>query len=216
MTRLTKALNKILVARKLEAALKRSLVLADFKTVKKKFLDQGASEDDVNTYLTHFKRMRDQNRIKDNTQKNIDFWGKKSWEEFKEFVEGLKQKTSKTKQKKFKKLEGAELVTQNDEWGIFKIYTKSAAVQYGSGTKWCITQEDEPHWREYSKNNSFYFILSKTRGQEDPFYKIAVQVQRANKDKTFWDATDQKWGDVEDLPEDVQNTLPKFEKKRIT
>ena len=208
MNRLTKALNRILVEKKLEAALKRSLVLADFKTVKKKFLDQNASKDEVETYLTHFKRMRDQNRIKENTQKDIDFWGKKSWTEFKEFVDGLKQKTSKTKQKKFKKLEGAELVTQNDEWGVFKIYTKYAAVQYGSGTKWCITQEDEPHWREYSKNNSFYFILSKTRGQEDPFYKIAVQVPRNNNNETFWDARDDKWDDLPDL---IQNTLPKFD-----
>ena len=110
-------------------------ILADFKTVKKKFAtDQNIEVDLVDTYLDEFKELRNRNKIKDHDEKNIDFWGKKSWEEFKEFVDTLKTEKTKTEEKKLQKQEGAELIAENKDWSVYKISSHIAAMLYGFGT----------------------------------------------------------------------------------
>lgn len=172
--------------KKLVAALDK--VLADFKTTEKKFLDQGIAKESVKEYLDTFKKLRDTNRIQDAQEKDIDFWSRKSFEDLKSFVDKLSEEKSKSKEKKLKKLEGAELVAENDGWKLYKIFNHKAARLYGSGTQWCITEEDGARWREYNRHSSFYFLISKTLPKDDPFYKIAVQYRDGV--KTYWDATD--------------------------
>jgi len=177
---------------KILAALKKIIIQADYKTVFKKFVDQGNDEETVKQYLTEFKELRDTKDLGE--FKDIDLWGKKSFEEFKEFVKKSKLEKSKTEEKRIEKTEGAELVHQNNDWSVYKIFTHKAARRYGAGTRWCITEEDGTRWREYTKDNVFYFLISKNRDQENPFYKIAVQVNKHNAlKKTFWDANDDAW-----------------------
>jgi hypothetical protein len=163
-------------------------VISDFKTVEKKFLDSGAEKEEVKNYLDAFKKLRDSGRIQDVQEKDIDSWGKKSFEDLKGFVDKLSEEKSKSKEKKLKKLEGAELVAENYGWKLYKIFNHKAARLYGSGTQWCITEEDGARWREYNRHSSFYFLISKTLPKDDPFYKIAVQYRDGR--NTYWDATD--------------------------
>jgi len=194
---------------KVIAALKKIIILADFKTVHKKFVDQGIDPDTVKTYLDNFKIIRDKKDIGE--YKDIDLWGKKPWEEFKNFVDKIKQEKSKTEEKKQQKTEGAELVAKNDKWLIYKILTHTAAKVYGSKTKWCITQEDGKYWRDYARTSSFYFLISRERDDSDPWYKIAVQVRKGNSfdhdSMDYWDAMD---NERSELPEEIINELPNF------
>lgn len=178
-------------------ALKMVVVQADYKTVLKKFIEQGNDGAAVKQYLTEFKALKDKKDLGE--FKDIDLWGKKSFKEFKDFVKEQKTLKSKTEEKKLEKSEGAELVYKNKDWSIYKIFNHKAAMRYGAGTQWCITEEDSIRWREYTKSNVFYFLLSKNRGKENPLYKIAVQVNKHNVlDKKFWDATDIFWAKLPD------------------
>ena len=182
---------------KILAALKKIIIQADYKTVFKKFVDQGNGEETVKQYLTEFKELRDKKDLGE--FKDIDLWGKKSFEEFKEFVKKSKLEKSKTEEKKLEKSEGAALVHQNNDWSVYRIFTHKAARRYGAGTKWCITEEDGTRWREYTKDSVFYFLISDSRdSEEDPFYKIAVQVNKHDVlKKTFWDASDVSYNAVQ-------------------
>jgi len=182
---------------KILAALRKILIQADYKTVFKKFVDQGNDEETVKQYLTEFKELRDKKDLGE--FKDIDLWGKKSFEEFKEFVKKSKLEKSKTEEKKIEKSEGAALVHQNNDWSVYRIFTHKAARRYGAGTKWCITEEDGTRWREYTKYSVFYFLISDSRdSEEDPFYKIAVQVNKHDVlKKTFWDASDVSYNAVQ-------------------
>ena len=182
---------------KILAALKKIIIQADYKTVFKKFVDQGNGEETVKQYLTEFKELRDKKDLGE--FKDIDLWGKKSFEEFKEFVKKSKLEKSKTEEKKIEKSEGAALVHQNNDWSVYRIFTHKAARRYGAGTKWCITEEDGTRWREYTKDSVFYFLISDSRdSEEDPFYKIAVQVNKHDVlKKTFWDASDVSYNAVQ-------------------
>jgi hypothetical protein len=165
----------------------QKIILADFKTTKKKFIDQGIEEDQIDTYFDDFKFLKDHNKIRSIEDKNIDNWGKKPWEEFVEFVDELKTEKSKSEEIREMKKEGADLIAEDDNWRVYKITTYEASRTYGSG-KWCITR-DEKWWKKYNRRSQFYFMLSKTRPEDDDWYKIALQLGKNGK-KTYWDNTD--------------------------
>lgn len=188
--------RKTISAGRVITALKKIIVLADFKSVAKKFINQGIDADTVKKYLLEFKELKNKKDLGE--YKDINYWGKKPFDELKQFIEKAKTQKSKSQEKKDEKVEGAELVAKNKDWLIYKILSHKAARKYGAGTRWCITEENGQRWREYSKNNNFYFIISRnpesirvSGDEESPFYKIAVQVsKRGEKDITYWDAED--------------------------
>lgn len=169
------------------------LVTSDFKTVEDKFLDQGIEKSLIDEYFKDFKKLKDQHRITDNKEKDINFWGKEDWDSFVGFVDKLKEEKSKTEEKKLQKMEGAELFAENKDWYVYKIINHKACMKYGSNTKWCITQEGGSHWDSYSKQNNIYFYIAKSPFKDsiaEEFYKIAALVDGAGKIE-YWDAKDE-------------------------
>lgn len=186
-------------------------VLADFKTVRQKFNDCFVASDLVDSYLNDFKELRDKNRIKNINEKNIDYWGKKSWDDFKSFVDKTIREKSTTETKKLKKMKGAELIAENDGWYVYHITTYEACKIYGSGTRWCITESSGNQWRRYSEKKNIYFILAKSinlRNKDTIWYKIAVLVDMDG-DMGFWDSTDNFYSS---LPPELKTPKVNFEK----
>ena len=179
------------------------LVQSDFKSVEKKFTDQHISKEDVKKYLSTFKDLRDKQKIKEVTEKNIDYWGKKSFEEFKSFVDKLVKTSSKTSIKKdtHKKheVDGAEFITENEDWLVYKINTYKASKLLGS-RDWCIvrSEEDFESHKRLLGCMTFYYILSKTRDKEDEWYKIALGVAEGK--KLYWDNFDKPSGGASSIP----------------
>ena len=186
-------------------------VLADFKTSEKKFLGQGIKKEEVKEYFDKFKKLRD-SKIKSTEDKNIDNWAKKDFKDFKEFVNKLGEEKSKSQLEKETKMEGAELVAENELWKVYRITTHAAARIYGSGTKWCITEPNSEYWDNYIRENNFYFFISKLPKDSDEtgegqWYKIALSVD-TNGTEVYWDAKDQSHGDLTDYR--VKAGFPKF------
>lgn len=183
------------------------IIESDFKAVKTKFLDQGIDEEEIKTYFDGFKKLKDAQKIKDVEDKDISAWGKKPFKDFKKFVDTLNETKSKTEEKKLMKMEGAEKVAENDQWGVYRITTHEASCHYGAGTKWCVTEENSTHFEDYIKKNNFYYIISKTRDSKDPLYKIAMLVDGKGV-KNYFDAEDKQ---ISDIPSSIKEELPEFE-----
>lgn len=173
------------------------LVEADFKTAKKKFLDLGVEEEQINVTFEAFKEAKTKNKIRNNDEKNIDFWAKKPWDDFFQFVKKVSDTKTKTEEVKTKANDGAEVRGEDDNWIIYKILTADACVFYGTN-KWCIAKENSHHYDSYNKNNDFYFIISKNRDKSDKWHKIALQVANFTNKKTYWDANDKSNNTVPD------------------
>ena len=191
----------------LQRTLFKLIVVADFKSVKNKFIRQGIDDVEmIKSYLDDFKKLKSKFKNLGETG-HIDYWGKRPWEEFKNFVDEKKESVSKTQEKKLEKLEGAKLIAENDFWLVYKIFTHKAARMYGSGTRWCITEETAKHWYDYYKNHDFYFFISKDRDSDDPFYKIAMTFSK-NRDTVYFDAKDVS---RKILPIEVYENFPEFQ-----
>lgn len=110
-----------------------------------------------------------------------------------------------------------DVIYKDDRWLVVSPHTWEASCYYGAGTKWCITSTDDTaYWDRYSKNSTFFFIIDKTKTQEDNLYKVAYRIIGRKGKYELWNAIDneitnkgvgREWFDTlpEKLKEDAEN-----------
>jgi hypothetical protein len=168
--------------------LARYQVVSDFKTSLTRFVGQGHPGDKVDHVLKAFKRLRDQQKIKDAKQKDIDQW--KDFEALEQFVAKLDSESTVSRKLGGQKTDGAELIAENEGWRVYKILNHQACMRYGQDTQWCIKKPDGEQWNEYTEQNDFYFFIAKLRPATDRWFKIAMMVDHEGQ-RLYWDAEDE-------------------------
>ena len=193
--------------------LARYQIVSDFKTSSTRFVGQGHPRDKVDHVLKAFKRLHDQQKIKDAKQKDIDQW--KDFEALQSFVEKLDSESTVSR-KLGQETEGAQLIAENEGWRVYKILNHQACMRYGQDTQWCIKKPDGEQWRDYTKSNDFYFFIAKLRPTTDRWFKIAMMVDPNGK-RLYWDAEDQPNEGASKVPASlglptikVENAIPKI------
>ena len=163
-------------------------MLESFKDAEIKFSKE-YNERIVKDYIRQFKELRDKNVIT-GKERDIGFWMNKEFNDFKKIVD-MKSNEYDIKKAYKEKSNDATLVFENDNVYIFLINSHEAAMKYGKGTKWCITESDGMNWNEYYYNYecTFYFVISKIEPPDNPWYKIAVTVY-PSEDLEIYDAKD--------------------------
>ena len=115
----------------------------------------------------------------------------------KDFVDNFQSESERKKEAK----KGAKKLYEDSDWLVYKITTYPAAVEYGKGTKWCITGRYPGHegrGEEYFNNyiddhdldGGYYFYLNK----KDPSEKFCVLQTKDKKIDSIWDAKDKTKG----------------------
>jgi hypothetical protein len=138
----------------------------DYKTVTVKFQqeDPAPSIEDIKAAMSQFKQM--QQRFQGN-EKNIDYWGKQGWQNFKSFIDAQSQRPTKSQQKKQVKSQRGRSITldENDKWLIVIPLDKEASCFYGKDTDWCTTKQDHDYFDQYffdDKTTLVYYLHKKT------------------------------------------------------
>ena len=73
--------------------------------------------------------------------------------------------------------ENRDIVYEDDNLFVVRPLTTEASCHYGRKTKWCISQDSNSYFQEYTQSGlTFYFIKDDRRKNEDRFYKVAIQV----------------------------------------
>jgi len=158
-------------------------LIKELKTV---FIDDKASDiglnlaihllgsDNVET-LNEFEKHSKANRIK---EKDIS--------KYENFLEMEKQVKIAKEIVKRKELEKQVIkIYESDGWLVVIPLSYEASKMYGSGTKWCTTQEK--HWNEYTKNYKLIYIISRT---DD--VKYAVSYKYIDEKIQGWQANDEE------------------------
>jgi len=158
-------------------------LIKELKTV---FIDDKASDiglnlaihllgsDNVET-LNEFEKHSKANRIK---EKDIS-----KYENFLEMEEQVKIAKEIVKRKELEKQ--VIKIYESDGWLVVIPLSYEASKMYGSGTKWCTTQEK--HWNEYTKNYKLIYIISRT---DD--VKYAVSYKYIDEKIQGWQANDEE------------------------
>jgi len=115
------------------------------------------------------------------------------------------------KQTEDKAKKGAEKLYEDNRWLVVKPHTLEASCYYGAGTKWCTTEKDSSHFKDYSSKGPLYYIIDKSR-QLGRFYKIAMHITWDGKEEYYDERDKLLEGDVLDaiqllLPKHLQQTI---------
>jgi hypothetical protein len=108
-----------------------------------------------------------------------------------------------------KKVEGGNVVYDDNRFFVVNPLTHQASCYYGKGTKWCTTTDSDYQFKQYNDDGKLFYILDKTKPTDDPYYKIAL-LRKFNGDKIFYDAQDTTIKNIESVIE------PNYLKELIT
>lgn len=92
-----------------------------------------------------------------------------------------------------KKLDGADLVYEDDRFTVVTPLNHKTSCYYGAGTKWCTSAfNGETHFEEYSSDGKLFYVIDKKGKSSDRFYKVAV-LNKFEGTQSYWDASDDKF-----------------------
>lgn len=144
----------------------RNVLGEGFKEIAVKF-NKEVDDVTVKKYMDKYKLLKERNKIK-GVEADIDSWSKKTWNDFKTFVDSFDETKIKSRNE-VKKEAYKNVVAENDEYVIIKIHNAEDAYALGKGTVWCIASGEKPmaelHYDEYSKDSDFYFAIKKNMGE---------------------------------------------------
>ena len=89
-----------------------------------------------------------------------------------------------------RKVEGGNVVHEDDRFFVVNPLTQEASCYYGKGTKWCTAADSNHQFNQYNQDGKLFYILDKSLPTSDPFYKVAL-LKKFNGDMTFYDAKDE-------------------------
>ena len=159
-----------------------------FKEVKKKFIDSGSDQTEVDDYLNRFRTLSNQNKLKGD-EKNIDLWGKKTFNDFKTFITSKEKEITKT-QIVTKKIEGNKVeIDRNNKAIAYIPLDKLSSCNLGRKTDWCTTKVNQKYYEEYvGKGVILVYVIGE---KSQPLAALAFHTKLA-KEKEMFDPEDNK------------------------
>ena len=140
-------------------------LLEGFKEALVDFTDN-ASEDEVKDYLERFREVVKRNKASGD-ERNIDYWRKQGWDQFRQFVNTAEQSLSSREAKGKRKRVGKSItLKETSKWLIVIPLDKEASCFHGSGTDWCTTKPAAPWFERYFYKDSvtLIYVISKASG----------------------------------------------------
>ncbi len=134
-----------------------SLLLEDaFDKAVDKFVAAGADPDQAKDYMNRFRQLANNQRFA-GAEKDINYWTKQSFDQFKAAIEDKETTQSKTaKQKQERAEQGrrvdltAELGLTGKGWDIYIPLDKAAACyKTDKGTDWCVAKREHEYFERY-------------------------------------------------------------------
>ena len=96
-----------------------------------------------------------------------------------------------------------KILLNDEEWLILRPLTFEASKKYGSNTKWCTTQQNNPdYFMKYSKRGVLIYCINKVSG-----YKVAsfYSLDKNEPEFSFWNQKDSRIDSLEaDIPDNVR------------
>ena len=128
------------------------LIKEGYKEVTVKFITASSDESEVKNYMMVYKDLVNRNQVQGD-ERNIDWWGKQGWNEFKKFVDAMSTRKSKSQKKKNRDVGKSITLEETDKWLIVVPLDKDASCFYGRGSSWCTASKSSDN---YFSN---YFLL---------------------------------------------------------
>jgi len=141
---------------------------------------------------------------------------------------------SKTQEKIKSKTTGSIKLYEDGKFVLIRIDGKRACIEYGKGTKWCISMKDANYYERYRNENVvFYFLINKSPTEQetrDSIDKIAFAVQKDDSTTEIFNSNDDSiesnpYSEISgkinqiiksDLPNAPETSISKLKKRKLS
>ena len=172
----------------------KSFIDEDFKTTASKFVASGVDKDQVDVYIKKFRELSNKQKLAGD-EKNIDFWSKKAFSEFSDFVDKKETEVADVANKKAEKKNPgkSEDITTPEQrsagWNIIIPLDKTASCYQGnkdSMSDWCVSKREHEYFNKYfyDDNSNLIFCLN------DKKEKWAIEIKADGSTIIFYDIKD--------------------------
>lgn len=135
------------------------LIQEGYKEAEKEFSAKSTNEE-AKELIAQYKDLVNRNQVS-GQERNIDYWRKQGWENFKSFVSMKSGVSSLTQIKRKKNIGKSITLDENDKWLIVVPLDKDASCFYGKDTAWCTTKPFDTYFERYFYDTNvtlIYFI----------------------------------------------------------
>ena len=173
------------------------LIKEGYKEVTVKFNTASSDESEVKKYIMAYKDLVKRNQVQGD-ERNIDWWGKQGWNEFKKFVDAMSTRKSKSQKKKNRDVGKSITLEETDKWLIVVPLDKDASCFYGRGSSWCTASKSvnsEDYFSHYFHEDGvtlIYFILKDNANKWAMAVGVEAMAQYADADIEYYDINDNR------------------------
>lgn len=207
--------------------------LVELNEGKKEYLAKYSNEPDITDVINKFWIIKPRLNAPEN---DIDYWIKKPYLEFKNFVinyinthPNVNQTNRQLRHVQYDKYAkeaekyGAKMLGYAGDYEVWYIPSYEASVQIGRfykgiWAKWCISSENSDYfYNNYGDYEFIFMVLSGKNPEVENFNKIALQLYDSDgfTYETIWDQTDEGYSDLE-YDETLKDTnIPKYVEQAI-
>ena len=128
---------------------------------------QEEDKETVNQYLDSFKQLAKKG-IVTGQEKDIGYWIKQGWNEFKKFVDNKSQEKTQSQVKQSKKKDVIIALDDDEKMAVIPL-TKDASCFYGKGTRWCTSATKGKNYFNsyfYIRNTILVYVFMKNSGEK--------------------------------------------------
>jgi hypothetical protein len=129
------------------------------------FAQASGDQNAVANSIAAYRALVNKNQVQGN-ERNIDWWRKQGWENFKKFVAQKSQQPTKTQVKRQKVAGQSINLVDNANWLVVIPLDKDASCFHGKGSDWCTTKPTQPYFENYfyDKEVTLIYCLNKQTG----------------------------------------------------
>lgn len=142
------------------------IIVEGYREARVKFQqDPQYAVDQGEKYVELFRDLVNRNQIRDPRERNIDYWAKQGYREFRKFVSQFLDHKSATQARR-SPIQGNEIILkETDHWLIVIPLNMTSSCFHGKTTNWCVAKPGAGHFENYFYNHNItlvYFIQKNT------------------------------------------------------
>lgn len=156
--------------------------------VPQKFLEWVGKNFDAIDFEKNFQKLVQSLKEFEKISSNLPLTDINSYRNPSELFNALQEYANRPR-RQYRKVEGGNVVYEDDRFFVVNPLTHQASCYYGKGTKWCTAADSSYQFNQYNDDGKLFYILDKSKQTNDPFYKVAL-LKKFDGDMTFYDSKD--------------------------
>jgi len=124
------------------------ILLESFSLARREFIQHANDQQLVDKTIEEYRKVAKRSDVTQQ-QKDINYWRKRGWDQFHQFVTGMAKLDTKSKIKRNQDIGRSIPVFENDEWLIIIPLDRAASCYHGRNTDWCTTKPVNNYFTDY-------------------------------------------------------------------